>query len=101
MATAGDVCTTLMNEDGTCQLVDNVLTCVPTSTTGSGGAGGSGSGGATTTSGNGGSSTSSGGDSEDEGGCSVAALGHAGGGEPAWLLFALAGLGLAWRKRGA
>jgi hypothetical protein len=104
LANEGDPCTTLMNEDGTCETVNGMLDCVPNTTSGQGGGGVGGSGGGTTsgsggaaTSGSGGS-TGSGGDGEDEGGCSVGALGRAGGGQAA-LLLALTGLGLTLRRR--
>jgi uncharacterized membrane protein YgcG len=96
-ATAGDACQTLMGDPGTCVDTGNgLLDCQESS--GEGGGGGSASGSGGSANGSGGSDGTGDGAAEEDSGCSIGALGRAGGGEALGLL-ALAGLCLAFRKR--
>lgn len=94
-ATAGDPCTTLDGQDGTCVDVNGFLTCEQPSGTGGSGTT-SGSGASTSSGGDGGDGGSSDGDVED-GGCAVSAVGDAPAG--AATLLTLLGLAFALRRR--
>ncbi|HHH29625.1 MAG TPA: hypothetical protein ENK57_14940 [Polyangiaceae bacterium] len=95
-ATAGDPCTTLDGQDGTCVDVNGFLTCEEPSATGSGGSGTT-TGSGVTTAGSGGNGGNGDGDSEDGGGCSASGVGATTSGTMG--LLALLGLAFAHRRR--
>ena len=93
-ASAGDACTTLDGQDGSCVDVNGFLTCEQPSGTSGSGTTTTGAGASTSSGGDGGSSD---GDAEDDGGCAVSTVGTSR--FDASALLALLGLAVVFRRR--